>query len=61
MGGPSKSLQLLQSSMDHSLHVIAAPAFFLGAVMVFTVGFSHPALIHNVAHDLRHAAGFPCH
>ena len=33
----------------------------LGLVMVAGVGFAGPQLIHNAAHDTRHATGFPCH
>lgn len=42
---------------------IAAPAalFLMGAAMVFLAGFSHPATIHDAAHDTRHALSFPCH
>jgi cobalt transporter subunit CbtB len=39
----------------------AFAAFTLGALLVFGIGFSHPELIHNAAHDTRHATGFPCH
>jgi cobalt transporter subunit CbtB len=34
---------------------------FLGLFMVAGVGFAGPELIHNAAHDTRHATGFPCH
>jgi cobalt transporter subunit CbtB len=33
----------------------------LGAIMVFVVGFSSIAAIHDAAHDVRHASNFPCH
>ena len=36
-------------------------AFSLGAVLVFTTGFSHIDKVHNAAHDTRHAMAFPCH
>ncbi|MDR4306803.1 CbtB-domain containing protein [Chelatococcus sambhunathii] len=39
----------------------AFAAFTLGALVVFTVGFAGPEMIHNAAHDARHATGFPCH
>lgn len=32
-----------------------------GAVMLYGVGFSSIAAVHNAAHDTRHATGFPCH
>jgi cobalt transporter subunit CbtB len=34
---------------------------FLGLFMVAGVGFAGPSVIHNAAHDTRHATGFPCH
>jgi cobalt transporter subunit CbtB len=34
---------------------------FLGLGLITGVGFAGPDLIHNAAHDTRHAVGFPCH
>lgn len=39
----------------------AAVAALLGLALVFTTGFAHPELLHNAAHDSRHAMNFPCH
>ena len=36
-------------------------AIALGITILFVVGFSHSDLLHAAAHDVRHAAGFPCH
>ena len=36
-------------------------ALVLGVLIVGFVGFSHIDVIHNAAHDTRHANGFPCH
>ncbi len=36
-------------------------AFVLGMTLVFLVGFAHPMMLHNAAHDSRHALAFPCH
>jgi cobalt transporter subunit CbtB len=36
-------------------------AFLIGIALVFLVGFAHPAVLHNAAHDSRHALAFPCH
>ena len=33
----------------------------LGAFVIFGVGFAHSDILHNAAHDTRHATGFPCH
>jgi cobalt transporter subunit CbtB len=38
-----------------------AAIFLLGAVMMFGVGFAQTSAVHNAAHDMRHAQGFPCH
>lgn len=42
----------------------ALPALFaamLGMALIFTAGFADTHVLHNAAHDARHAAGFPCH
>ena len=36
-------------------------AAVLGLGLLFAAGFSHAAAVHDVAHDSRHAIGFPCH
>jgi cobalt transporter subunit CbtB len=36
-------------------------ALFLGLGLLAGVGFAGPQVIHNAAHDTRHAVGFPCH
>ncbi len=33
----------------------------MGATMVFFSGFAQSAVLHDAAHDVRHASGFPCH
>ena len=39
----------------------AVMAAMLGLVVVWGVGFSHMEVVHNAAHDTRHANAFPCH
>ena len=39
----------------------AALAVLFGVVILFGVGFAQPSLLHNAAHDSRHAISFPCH
>jgi cobalt transporter subunit CbtB len=41
----------------------ALSAALLGIVILFAVGFAQGpnAAAHEVAHDTRHAMGFPCH
>ncbi len=45
---PSKALQL-------------AFSLFLGAVILYGIGFIETSTVHNAAHDMRHSQGFPCH
>jgi cobalt transporter subunit CbtB len=45
--------------LDRLLPVL--PAAILGVALVFLSGFAAPAVIHNAAHDWRHAHNFPCH
>lgn len=33
----------------------------LGAGIFFIVGHAQSATLHDAAHDMRHATGFPCH
>ncbi|MGC1497548.1 MAG: CbtB-domain containing protein [Sulfitobacter sp.] len=41
-----------------------APAVFAaiaGIVMITLTGHVQAAALHDAAHDVRHATGFPCH
>jgi cobalt transporter subunit CbtB len=40
------------------------PALFaavLGLGIVFVAGYVQASSLHDAAHDVRHATGFPCH
>jgi cobalt transporter subunit CbtB len=39
----------------------AVLAALLGLFILYGVGIAQPDLIHNAAHDTRHAIAFPCH
>jgi len=41
--------------------IAAAMAALLGAFLIWGVGFSPIAVLHNAAHDTRHSIAFPCH
>ena len=49
----------LQTTATRILPAILAICF--GLFIVGFVGFSHLELMHNAAHDTRHANAFPCH
>lgn len=36
-------------------------ALMFGALMVFGTGLAGADIMHDAAHDSRHAYGFPCH
>jgi cobalt transporter subunit CbtB len=33
----------------------------LGGALLFVAGHAQSATLHDTAHDVRHATGFPCH
>lgn len=43
-----------------SLANILVTAVF-GAALVFVAGLAQSETLHDAAHDVRHATGFPCH
>ncbi|MGE5103696.1 MAG: CbtB domain-containing protein [Betaproteobacteria bacterium] len=36
-------------------------AIMLGGMLVYLVGFAQVHVVHDAAHDVRHAAALPCH
>ncbi len=36
-------------------------AAMLGAAVIFLAGHAQSQALHDAAHDMRHATGFPCH
>ena len=57
--------RVLQAAIaSHGLMERALPAamlVLLGALLLFGAAFAQPDLLHNAAHDGRHAFAFPCH
>ncbi len=51
---------ILHSDLAARLPSVAMLAL-LGVFFLFGVGFAHADLLHNAAHDGRHAFTFPCH
>ncbi len=39
----------------------AIVAALLGVFILLGSGFAEPEVLHNAAHDARHAFAFPCH
>ena len=47
-----------------SAQSMLAPAFALAMIglgMLFVAGHAQSQTMHDAAHDMRHATGFPCH
>lgn len=68
----SKEILISKSSVPRAAIIALAAIFALGVFVVgfdqgqlFSVAFGEQAFdqmyIHELTHDLRHAAGFPCH
>lgn len=53
------------ATLESDARAQALPAILMsaliGAILVFGVGLAHSDVLHNAAHDTRHAIGFPCH
>ena len=54
----TKTIAIARANSDVTT-ILAAAILVLG--LVFAAGMSHSATLHEVAHDARHATGFPCH
>ncbi|MDA1000465.1 MAG: CbtB-domain containing protein [bacterium] len=39
----------------------ALAATLLGIFLIYGAGFAQPQVLHDAAHDSRHALGFVCH
>ncbi|TNC52389.1 CbtB-domain containing protein [Rubellimicrobium rubrum] len=46
--------------LDAEILSIAAAAL-LGLSLIFVAGFANATVLHDAAHDQRHAIAFPCH
>jgi len=51
-----------QSRTGISANILAiAVSAFIGLAIVVLAGHAQTAAVHDAAHDMRHATGFPCH
>ena len=55
-----KAIAAPQASARTSI-LTAAFAVLMGVGVVFVTGHVQAAALHDAAHDVRHATGFPCH
>ena len=52
-------VQSLSQSRPKILSIIFAS--LLGLLVIYVAGHSQSHILHDAAHDVRHATGFPCH
>ena len=55
----NKTEQLQSPAITKTGEILAAA--ILGVMIFLFVGFSPMEVLHNAAHDTRHATVFPCH
>jgi cobalt transporter subunit CbtB len=58
---PAHAVSLPIAARRSSTVLQAGLAMALGLFIVFMVGFSPIAAVHNATHDVRHSSAFPCH
>ena len=57
-----KMAALVQAYSGSKSQILAVGlALFLGFSIVFVTGHVQSHTLHDAAHDVRHATGFPCH
>ena len=56
-----ETIHLDQQALQHQRAFAATIGFLLGMFLLLGIGFAGPDIIHNAAHDTRHANIFPCH
>ncbi|MEP3055750.1 CbtB-domain containing protein [Ascidiaceihabitans sp.] len=52
---------LVSAPQSRSAMIPALFALVLGAGILVLAGHVQAAALHDAAHDVRHATGFPCH
>jgi cobalt transporter subunit CbtB len=57
-----KAIALTQTQSRVNSDVMGiAGALMLGTILLFAAGFAQATIMHDTAHDTRHAMAFPCH
>ena len=57
----ASALRGARTESRSSTLVAVLSAALIGLGLIWGVGFAGATVLHNAAHDARHAAGFPCH
>lgn len=61
--GKEKNMTAMTQAAAKSGSAILSIAFvaLIGGAGLFLAGHAQSATLHDAAHDMRHATGFPCH
>ena len=58
----TKTLARSAEATEAQISIAAiAGAIALGTILIFSAGFAQATVMHDSAHDMRHALAFPCH
>lgn len=57
----TKAAIAVQTQEISSRRMAGVMALMFGALMIFGTGLAGANVMHDAAHDSRHAYGFPCH
>ena len=52
-------IQSVSHSKSQFLSIVLAA--FVGFSIIYIAGHAQSQMLHEAAHDVRHATGFPCH
>ena len=53
--------QSVSATKENTRVIAPIAAAALGLFILFVAGLAQPNILHNAAHDSRHAVAFPCH
>lgn len=62
--GMESAMNTIKTTAVKSTSTTLASVLFvalLGSTILFAAGHAQSQTLHDAAHDLRHATGFPCH
>ena len=60
-GGQEMTTKTLKATATNTGILSAVFAMFLGLGIITLAGHVQASALHDAAHDVRHATGFPCH
>lgn len=56
-----KMMTTISSVASKSVLAPVLAMMVMGLALMFVAGHAQSSVLHDAAHDMRHATGFPCH